>query len=158
MTCRPNSTGAPAETQQEAPGDVVAPTIGSALDFIRLDEIARLAALAASYWHSIELAADRGDVLTLRVHIHQVTQVTRETLTAGEDLEVRAVSADPAVVRAKAEREYLRSRSSETLQRRRPPRLSQAPRLPGQLPQSSDRSAQRMVRRLESRSLRPRPT
>ena len=26
-----------------------------------LDEIARLAGLAASYWHSVELAADRGD-------------------------------------------------------------------------------------------------
>ena len=86
MTCGPNSTGAPAEAQQEAPGDAVAPTIGSALHFIRLDEIARLAALAASYWHSIELAADRGDVLTLRVHIHQVTQVTRETLTAAKTL------------------------------------------------------------------------
>jgi hypothetical protein len=86
LTCGPNSTGAPAEAQQEAPGDAVAPTIGSALDFIHLDEIGRLAALAAS-WHSIELAADRGDVLTLRVHIHQVTQVTRETLTAVKLLE-----------------------------------------------------------------------
>ena len=70
---------------RDAPVDVAPPGIGGALDFIRLDEIARLAALAASYWHSIELAADRGDVLTVRVHIHQIVQVTREALTRGED-------------------------------------------------------------------------
>jgi hypothetical protein len=49
-----------------------------ALDVGRLDEIGRLAALAASYWHSIELAAGRGDVLTARVHCHQVRSVTVE--------------------------------------------------------------------------------
>jgi hypothetical protein len=52
--------------------------LADALDFDRYAEIARLAALAASYWHSVALAADRGDVLTIRVHCHQVASVTRE--------------------------------------------------------------------------------
>jgi hypothetical protein len=54
------------------------PDLVDALDFNRFDEIARLAAFAASYLHSIALAADRGDVLTARVHCHQVASVTRE--------------------------------------------------------------------------------
>jgi hypothetical protein len=74
-----------------APEDTIEPEIDGALDFIRLDEIARLGALAASYWHSIELAADRGDVLTVRVHIHQVVQVTREALSAVKTLESKEV-------------------------------------------------------------------
>lgn len=49
-----------------------------ALDYVRRDEIARLAGLAASYWHSVELAADRGDTLTLITHCRQVSAVTRE--------------------------------------------------------------------------------
>jgi hypothetical protein len=49
-----------------------------ALDFVRLDEIGRLAALASSYWRSAELAADRGDTLTLITHCKQVAIVTRE--------------------------------------------------------------------------------
>ena len=59
--------------------DVSAETSG--LDTVRLDELARLAALAASYWRSIELAADRGDTLTVGVHCKQVARVTREVLT-----------------------------------------------------------------------------
>jgi hypothetical protein len=55
--------------------------IEDALDYVRFDEIARLAGLAASYWHSVELAADRGDLLTLAVHTKQVVSVTREALT-----------------------------------------------------------------------------
>ena len=54
------------------------PRIEDALDCVRLDEIARLAGLAASYWHSVELAADRGDALTVVTHCKQVTAVTRE--------------------------------------------------------------------------------
>jgi hypothetical protein len=57
------------------------PCIEDAIDYIRLNEIGRLAGLAASYWHSVELAADRGDLLTLAVHTKQVVSVTRETLT-----------------------------------------------------------------------------
>jgi hypothetical protein len=57
------------------------PRIENALDCVRLHEIARLASLAASYWHSVELAADRGDTLTVATHCKQVTAVTRETLT-----------------------------------------------------------------------------
>jgi hypothetical protein len=49
-----------------------------ALDYVRFDEIARLAGLAASYWHSVELAADRGDPLTIAVHCKQLIAVTRE--------------------------------------------------------------------------------
>jgi hypothetical protein len=57
------------------------PCIEDAIDYIRLNEIGRLAGLAASYWHSVELAADRGDLLTLAVHTKQVVSVTREALT-----------------------------------------------------------------------------
>ena len=52
--------------------------MADALDFSRLDEIGRLAALASSYWHSVELAADRGDTLTVVVHCKQIAAVTRE--------------------------------------------------------------------------------
>ena len=54
------------------------PRIEDALDCARLDEIARLASLAASYWHSVELAADRGDRLTVVTHCRQVSAITRE--------------------------------------------------------------------------------
>jgi hypothetical protein len=57
------------------------PRIEDALDFVRLDEIGRLAGRAASYWHSVELAADRGDTLTVVTHCKQVTAITREVLT-----------------------------------------------------------------------------
>jgi hypothetical protein len=42
----------------------------------RFDEIAHLAKLAASYWASIMLAAQRGETLTARVHLHQAIIVT----------------------------------------------------------------------------------
>lgn len=45
---------------------------------VRRDEIARLAGLAASYWHSVEMAADRGDTLTVVTHCKQIAAVTRE--------------------------------------------------------------------------------
>jgi hypothetical protein len=48
------------------------------LDFVRFDEIARLADRASSYWRSIMLAADRGETLTIAVHCKQVAAVTRE--------------------------------------------------------------------------------
>ena len=54
------------------------PEIDVALDAVRLDEIARLAALAASYWRSVELAADRGNTLTVVTHCRQVASVTRD--------------------------------------------------------------------------------
>jgi hypothetical protein len=37
-----------------------------------------LAVLATSYWRSVELAAERGDALTLVVHCKQLAAVTRE--------------------------------------------------------------------------------
>ncbi len=52
--------------------------IEDALDFGRLDEIARLADRASSYWQSIMLAANRGEPLTIAVHYKQVIAVTRE--------------------------------------------------------------------------------
>jgi hypothetical protein len=51
--------------------------IEDALDFIRLDEISRLAALVSSYWRSVDLAADRGDTLTVIKHCRQIAAVTR---------------------------------------------------------------------------------
>ena len=57
-----------------------------ALVTVRLDELARLSALAASYWHSIELAADRGDSLTVAVHLRQVAAITRTAFEVGRDL------------------------------------------------------------------------
>jgi hypothetical protein len=55
--------------------------IEEALDFVRRDEIARLADLASSYWRSIVLAADRGDTLTVVTHCKQVAAVTRDAFT-----------------------------------------------------------------------------
>jgi hypothetical protein len=51
--------------------------IEDALDFIRLNEISRLAALVSSYWRSVERAADRGDTLTIITRCRQVAAVTR---------------------------------------------------------------------------------
>ena len=56
-----------------------APQIGDALDDVRLDSIARLSGIAASYWNSIELAADRGEAHLVALHCKQVAEVTRET-------------------------------------------------------------------------------
>jgi hypothetical protein len=54
------------------------PHIEDALDYLRLDEIARLADLASSYWRSIMLAAARGDTLTVVTHCRQIAAVTRD--------------------------------------------------------------------------------
>jgi hypothetical protein len=52
--------------------------IEDAFDFVRFDEIARLAEPASSYWRSIALAADRGETLTVATHCKQVIPITRE--------------------------------------------------------------------------------
>jgi hypothetical protein len=57
------------------------PAVDAALDSARLEELARLAELAASYWRSIALAAERGEVLTATVHCRQVAGVTREAFS-----------------------------------------------------------------------------
>jgi hypothetical protein len=62
------------------------PGTAPSLTFVRCDEIGRLAALAASYWRSVELAADRGDVLTVTVHIKQVAAVTKSALAVMAEL------------------------------------------------------------------------
>jgi hypothetical protein len=61
-------------------------TFADALDVARLDELARTADLAASYWHSVALAADRGDVHTLILHCHQLAIVTREAFALARAL------------------------------------------------------------------------
>lgn len=64
-------------------------TIGASLHF---EELARLADLAASYWQSIALAADRGEIVTVAVHMRQAVAVTRETVAIVNTL--RAPDAD----------------------------------------------------------------
>jgi hypothetical protein len=61
-------------------------TVADALDVARLDELTRLAELAASYWHSVALAADRGDVHTLILHCHQLAAVTKEAFALARAL------------------------------------------------------------------------
>ena len=58
-----------------AADDVASPSLVDALDFGRFDAIAELAECAASYWHSVALAADRGERLTIEVHCRQVAAV-----------------------------------------------------------------------------------
>jgi hypothetical protein len=58
----------------------------SALDFIRFEEISRLATRAASYWQSIALAAERGEARTVTVHCKQVADVTREAFAVVKTL------------------------------------------------------------------------
>jgi hypothetical protein len=60
--------------------------LADALDVGRLDELARQAELAASYWRSVALAADRGDVHTLILHCHQLAAVTREAFALARAL------------------------------------------------------------------------
>jgi hypothetical protein len=69
-------------------GDGVAatPSLADALDSIRFGEIAELAERAASYWHSVALAADRGERLTIEVHCRQVAAVTREAFATVKSL------------------------------------------------------------------------
>jgi hypothetical protein len=56
------------------------------LAFVRLDEIARLADLAASYWRSIMLASDRVDPLTVAVHLKQVAAVIKSAFAVAAEL------------------------------------------------------------------------
>ena len=55
-----------------------APSLADALDCGRLNTIAELADLAASYWHSVALAATRGGRPTIETHCRQIAAVTRE--------------------------------------------------------------------------------
>jgi hypothetical protein len=67
-------------------------TLTVVLDYGRFDAIAELAERAASYWHSIALAADRGDRLTLETHCRQVALVTREIFAIVKGLGNEAVT------------------------------------------------------------------
>jgi hypothetical protein len=62
------------------------PAADAALDFIRFEEVARLAERAASYWQSIALAAERGEARTVTVHCRQVADVTREAFAVVKTL------------------------------------------------------------------------
>lgn len=57
-------------------GPMTAPqSLAEALDRGRHDAIAELADLAASFSHSVALAADRGERLTVEVHFRQLVAV-----------------------------------------------------------------------------------
>jgi hypothetical protein len=61
-----------------APDAATRQSLAGALDYGRLDAIAELADLAASYWHSVALAAARGERGTITVHCRQLAAVTKE--------------------------------------------------------------------------------
>jgi hypothetical protein len=65
------------------------------IDEIDGGHIAELAYRAASYWHSIALAAERGERLTVEVHCRQVAAVTREAFATVKALGSET-SEDPA--------------------------------------------------------------
>jgi hypothetical protein len=62
------------------------PSLTTALDYSRLDAIAEMDELAASYWHAISLAADRGERLTIETHCRQIAAVTREAFATVKSL------------------------------------------------------------------------
>ena len=62
------------------------PSVSDALDYARLNAVAELADLAASYWISVREAADRGERLTIEVHCRQVAAVTREAFATVKTL------------------------------------------------------------------------
>jgi hypothetical protein len=61
-------------------------TLTAALDYGRFDAIAEFAEMAASYWHAIALAANRGERLTVETHCRQVAVVTREAFSIVKSL------------------------------------------------------------------------
>jgi hypothetical protein len=67
------------------------PTIAEALSCAQFDEVARLAELASSYWRSIALGADRGDLHLVTLHCKQVAAITREAFAL-----VRAIGREEA--------------------------------------------------------------
>jgi hypothetical protein len=69
----------------------------AACDDLRFAEIIGLAERAASYWHSIALAAERGERLTIEVHCRQAAAVTREAFTI-----VKTLGAEPDEAQAAA--------------------------------------------------------
>jgi hypothetical protein len=67
-------------------GPIPRETIADALDVGRFERLAELAELAASYWRSVALAADRGEALTVTVHCKQAAAVTREAFALAKTL------------------------------------------------------------------------
>lgn len=59
----------------------------NALDVARLDELARLAELASSYWQSVALGAARADATALITHFAaQAAAVSREAIALARAL------------------------------------------------------------------------
>jgi hypothetical protein len=56
-------------------------------DAVRFDEIARLSERAASYSSSIMLAAERGDIHTIRIHCQQVVAISKVVFTTVRELQ-----------------------------------------------------------------------
>jgi hypothetical protein len=69
---------------EASPASVRAEAYG--LDFAAYDQIARLADLAASYWKSAALVAERGHVLTVVTHCKQGVAVTRSAFAVAKEL------------------------------------------------------------------------
>jgi hypothetical protein len=62
-------------------------SVAAALDVARLDELARTAALAGSYWYSVALCADRGDAIALVTHFAaQAAAASRDALALARAL------------------------------------------------------------------------
>lgn len=52
--------------------------VQDALDVVRFEALEEMAALAGSYWISIQLAAERREPAVINVHCRQVAAVTKE--------------------------------------------------------------------------------
>jgi hypothetical protein len=65
------------------------------VNFATYDQIARLAELAASYWKSTALAADRGDAPTVVTHCRQVALVTRDVFALVKSLGGEVANSPP---------------------------------------------------------------
>jgi hypothetical protein len=67
------------------------PPLAEALDVARFDELARLAELASSYWRSVALAADRGEIHTAVLHCKQAAAVTKAAFALARAIGSREV-------------------------------------------------------------------
>jgi hypothetical protein len=53
-------------------------TLADAVNVMRLNNIARLTELVASYWWSVGLAADRAEIITIIANCREAAAATRE--------------------------------------------------------------------------------
>jgi hypothetical protein len=61
--------------------------VDAACDCLRFDEIARLAALAASYYTSLMLAAEREEMDAIAVHLRQAIATTKAIVAIAGELQ-----------------------------------------------------------------------